>query len=158
MAHRQRDFELYGSDNLSPRETEFDTPDTPEISMQRGPYMSVPTRNMSNTSTVNSSMMSGDILTRMKSQEKQMKWGTKIHWFLPSSMFVLLLLGFLGAVSHHLFYDSLDGKEAKNQLGMVRIGTALAFFTKAMLVGSVVIAYRLVCPFGAHYRVQSRRY
>lgn len=73
-----------------------------------------------------------------------MLWGTKVHWFLPSLMFGLLLLGFLGAVAHHLFYDSLDGREAKNQLAMIRIGTALAFFTKATLVGSVVIAYRLV--------------
>lgn len=73
-----------------------------------------------------------------------MMWGTKIHWFLPSSMVTLLFLGVLGAVAHHLFYQSLDGKEAKGQLMMVRIGTALAFFTKAMLVGSVVVAYRFV--------------
>lgn len=113
--------------------------------MLKSTYASVPTRHISNPSTVSSSGMSGDILTRMKSREQQMLWGTTIHWFLPSSMFGLLLLGFLGAVSHHLFYDSLDGKKAEKQLTMVRIGTALAFFTKAMLVGSVVIAYRLVC-------------
>lgn len=66
----------------------------------------------------------------------------RIHWWTPTSMVALLILGVLGAVSHHLFYTSLDGKEANNQLQKIRYGTALAFFTKMTLVGSVVVGYR----------------
>jgi hypothetical protein len=61
---------------------------------------------------------------------------------MPTAMVCLLLLGVLGAVSHHLFYLSLHGKPATNQLLKVRFGTAFAFFTRSMLVGSSVIAYR----------------
>lgn len=142
MTQQLKECELYDSGGISFRETEF-LPGSPGISKLR-PYMSVPTRQVSESSTAGSSRMSGDILVRMKSREQRMLWGTKVHWLLPSMMFGLLLLGFLGAVTHHLFYESLDGKEAKDQLFMVRIGTALAFFTKATLVGSVIIAYRLV--------------
>jgi hypothetical protein len=66
----------------------------------------------------------------------------KIHWYMPTAMAGLLILGVLGAVSHHLFYSSLHGKPATNQLLKVRFGTAFAFFTKSMLVGSSVVAYR----------------
>jgi len=55
----------------------------------------------------------------------------------------LFLAGLLGAVGHHVFYSRLNGQPAAGrQLTMVRIGTALAFFTKAMLVGSVLVSYR----------------
>lgn len=139
MGIQREHYELYDGE-ISPHETRGLSPASPGRSMLR-PF---PTRHLSNPSTAGSSEMSGDILTRMKSREQRMLWGTKVHWFLPSLMFGLLLSGFLGAVAHHLFYDSLDGKEAKNQLAMVRVGTALAFFTKATLVGSVVISYRSV--------------
>ncbi|KAH0534042.1 hypothetical protein FGG08_007358 [Glutinoglossum americanum] len=66
----------------------------------------------------------------------------KIHWYTPSAMACLFVLGVLGAISHHLFYSSLDGKAATNQLLKFRFGTAFAFFTKSMLVGSAIIAYR----------------
>ncbi|RPA94924.1 hypothetical protein L873DRAFT_1792549 [Choiromyces venosus 120613-1] len=69
-------------------------------------------------------------------------WGTKLHWFLPSAMIGLFILGMLGSLLHHWFYLSLDGKKADDQLIMVRFGTAFAFFTKAALVGSIVLAYR----------------
>lgn len=54
----------------------------------------------------------------------------------------LFILGLMGALAHHAFYKSLHGHEAKNQLQMVRYGTALAYFTKATLVGTVVLSYR----------------
>jgi hypothetical protein len=54
----------------------------------------------------------------------------------------LFILGVVGAISHHLFYLSLDGDAAVDQLMKIRYGTALAFFTKMTLAGSVVIAYR----------------
>lgn len=66
----------------------------------------------------------------------------RIHWWTPTSMVTLLILGVLGAVSHHLFYTSLDGKEANDQLQKIRYGTALAFFTKMTLAGSIVVGYR----------------
>lgn len=59
-------------------------------------------------------------------------------------MVLMFLCGCAGAIAHHLFYSYLDGKPAKNQLMMNRIGVGLAFFTKASLVGSVIQAYRSV--------------
>lgn len=67
-------------------------------------------------------------------------WG--IYWYLPSLMVAVFIAGLIGALGHHAFYKSLDGKRSVNQLSMVRIGTAFAFFVKANLVGAVVLAYR----------------
>lgn len=67
-------------------------------------------------------------------------WG--IYWYLPSMMIAVFFAGVLGAVGHHVFYNSLHGKQSKYQLSMIRIGTAFAFFVKANLVGAVVLAYR----------------
>jgi hypothetical protein len=66
----------------------------------------------------------------------------QIHWQTPALMVGLFILGVVGALAHHLFYKHLDGKPATDQLLMVRYGTALAFWTKATLVGSVVLSYR----------------
>ncbi|KAF2838783.1 hypothetical protein M501DRAFT_906253, partial [Patellaria atrata CBS 101060] len=66
----------------------------------------------------------------------------KVHWLTPFMMASLFILGILGALSHHFFYRSLDGKLAKNQITLGRIGTALAFFTKSTLIGSVLLSYR----------------
>ncbi|KAF2492195.1 hypothetical protein BU16DRAFT_514951 [Lophium mytilinum] len=66
----------------------------------------------------------------------------RVHWQTPATMLVLFVAGVMGAVGHHLFYMHLNGRPAENQLKMVRYGTALAFFTKAMLVGTVVLSYR----------------
>ncbi|XTI83250.1 hypothetical protein V2W45_1517066 [Cenococcum geophilum] len=65
-----------------------------------------------------------------------------IHWETPAIILVLFVAGLMGAVGHHLFYTHLDGKPAVDQLLMIRYGTALAFFTKSTLVGSVVMSYR----------------
>jgi hypothetical protein len=67
-------------------------------------------------------------------------WG--VHWWTSFCMVALFISGVLGAIAHHAFYQSLDGQEAKNQLWMGRIGTGLAFYTKASLVGSVVLSYK----------------
>lgn len=66
----------------------------------------------------------------------------KIHWMTPAMMIVLFVSGVAAAIGHHFFYMSLEGKPATNQLIMVRYGTALAFFVKSSLVGSVVMCYR----------------
>ncbi|KAI9675957.1 MAG: hypothetical protein M1829_003195 [Trizodia sp. TS-e1964] len=78
-------------------------------------------------------------LVNMRSKQTA-EW--RIHWYMPSAMVVLFVLGVVGALSHHFFYKSLDGHPAVNQLTMLRYGTAFAFFTKAMLVGSVELSYR----------------
>jgi hypothetical protein len=57
-------------------------------------------------------------------------------------MIGLFVLGVISAITHHVFYKSLDGREARDQLAMIRYGTGMAVFTKATLVGSVVVAYR----------------
>lgn len=48
----------------------------------------------------------------------------------------------LGAIAHHLFYEHLNGKPATSQLQMVRYGTAMAPFTKSMLVSTKIVCYR----------------
>lgn len=66
----------------------------------------------------------------------------KIHWWTPFVMAFLFVAGIMGALGHHFYYDHLDGQKADNQLMKVRYGTALAFFTKTMLVGAVVLSFR----------------
>jgi hypothetical protein len=66
----------------------------------------------------------------------------RIHWSTPAIILSLYFAGVIGAVGHHLFYQHLDGQVAKNQLTMIRYGTALAFFTKSALVGTVILSYR----------------
>jgi hypothetical protein len=66
-----------------------------------------------------------------------------LSWWNPVwQMYVMFVLGVAGALSHHFFYDSLAGTEAHDQLGMLRYGAAIAYFTKAMLVASLLLAFR----------------
>jgi hypothetical protein len=64
------------------------------------------------------------------------------YWNKLWTMYVFFCLGIHGAIGHHIFYNALAGREASNQLQMLRYGIALAYFTKACLVGSIIIAYR----------------
>ncbi|KAI1052941.1 hypothetical protein LB506_010005 [Fusarium annulatum] len=66
-------------------------------------------------------------------------WGVYGHK--PYNMCLLVLVGILFAVGHHLFYLRLDGKEALNQSLMLRYGTIVAFCTKACLGTAVTIAF-----------------
>lgn len=66
----------------------------------------------------------------------------KINWVIPASLLVLYVSGVIAAFGHHLFYASLDGKPAEDQLKMIRYGTALAFFVKSALVGACVLCHR----------------
>ncbi|KAF2129263.1 hypothetical protein P153DRAFT_339924 [Dothidotthia symphoricarpi CBS 119687] len=68
------------------------------------------------------------------------KW--HVHWTTPALIAGLFTAGVAAAIGHHLFYASLDGHPATEQLMMVRYGTAFAYFFKSMLVGTVVICYR----------------
>lgn len=83
-----------------------------------------------------------------RTPEMMRRWSIGIHWYVPTSMVLVFLLGCAGALAHHLFYLHLDDKPAVNQLMMIRYGTGLAFFTKATLVGSVVLSYRYICVRG----------
>ncbi|KAK7413496.1 hypothetical protein QQX98_007644 [Neonectria punicea] len=64
------------------------------------------------------------------------------HWTPAWSMYAFLAAGIAFAVGHHAFYNRLHGKEADNQLRMLRYGTAIAFFAKASLVTAAILAYR----------------
>ena len=91
---------------------------------------------------------------RSRTEEMLRRWSTGVHWYVPTSMVVVFFLGCAGAVGHHLFYSHLDDRPAMNQLTMNRYGTAFAFFTKASLVGSVVLAYRCVATHISIYIVR----
>ncbi|KAK8131330.1 hypothetical protein PG984_007768 [Apiospora sp. TS-2023a] len=57
-------------------------------------------------------------------------------------MYLFFTFGLLCAVGHHLFYKSLNGKPATDQLTMLRYGTVLAFAAKAGFVACIVTAFR----------------
>ncbi|KAF7558414.1 hypothetical protein G7046_g5733 [Stylonectria norvegica] len=64
------------------------------------------------------------------------------HWKPVWNMYAFLIVGILFAAGHHLFYHSLHGKEAKDQLRMLRYGTALAFLAKANFAATVMFAFQ----------------
>ncbi|KAK0726608.1 hypothetical protein B0T21DRAFT_385803 [Apiosordaria backusii] len=61
------------------------------------------------------------------------------------AMYICFIFGVACAVSHHVFYSTLNGKPATDQLVMQRYGTLLAFGAKAGLGAAVIEA--------AHQRV-----
>ncbi|KAH8666824.1 hypothetical protein BX600DRAFT_511720 [Xylariales sp. PMI_506] len=64
------------------------------------------------------------------------------HWRPAWVMYLSLVFGLCCALGHHLFYASLNNKEATNQLAMLRYGTLLSFGAKAGFVAAGVTAYR----------------
>jgi hypothetical protein len=62
----------------------------------------------------------------------------------PLAMILFMLLGVAFAMAHHFYYNSLDGKPVveTEQEWAVRIGTGLAFLTKACLIASAAISYQ----------------
>ncbi len=76
---------------------------------------------------------------------KPRRWCTwPWHWRLHESSFMYLffLFGVGCAVGHHVYYSTLNGQPADNQVQMLRYGTLLAFASKAGLSAAVVAAYR----------------
>lgn len=59
----------------------------------------------------------------------------------PWNMCLLVLVGTLFAVGHHLFYLHFNGREAVNQSLMLRYGTIIAFCAKASLGTAATIAF-----------------
>ncbi|KAF3068470.1 hypothetical protein GL218_08259 [Daldinia childiae] len=64
------------------------------------------------------------------------------HWRPTWFMYLSFLFGVACAIGHHVFYASLNGKPAVDQLAMLRYGTVISFAAKAGLVAAVVIAFK----------------
>lgn len=58
------------------------------------------------------------------------------------TMYCFLAIGIAGAISHHIYYDHLNGQPARNQNTMLRYGTALAYITKASLVAALIFGLK----------------
>ena len=59
-------------------------------------------------------------------------------------MFGLFSVGIATSVAHHIFYDSLDGKDVGTTMAQewaIRIGTGMAFIIKASLAAAIGVAY-----------------
>jgi hypothetical protein len=65
-----------------------------------------------------------------------------IHWYHPVVMLFLALGGLFGAIGHHLYNLSLEGKEVFDAQWPQRWGVALAFFIKMMLGAAVQTAFK----------------
>lgn len=66
---------------------------------------------------------------------------------LPGAMISFTLLGIAFILTHHFYYDSLNGNPIvgdtyNSQEWSVRIGTGLAFLAKACLIASVSMSYQ----------------
>lgn len=64
------------------------------------------------------------------------------YWLPHYSMYFFLLVGILFAVGHHLFYRSLHGQDATNQIRLLRYGAVFSFLCKASLAAAAVTAFR----------------
>ncbi|GJD04324.1 hypothetical protein ColKHC_13149 [Colletotrichum higginsianum] len=63
-------------------------------------------------------------------------------WHASWNMYLWLVLGVACAVGHHVFYHTLDGRAADDQVRMLRYGTVLAFGAKASLGAAVISAFQ----------------
>ncbi|KAK4161553.1 hypothetical protein QBC43DRAFT_323523 [Cladorrhinum sp. PSN259] len=69
--------------------------------------------------------------------------GSRWGWLqAPWVMYALFLAGVVFAAGHHIFYASLDGKPANDQIRMMRFGGLLSYAAKASLVGAVIFGYK----------------
>ncbi|KAH6887649.1 hypothetical protein B0T10DRAFT_490145 [Thelonectria olida] len=57
------------------------------------------------------------------------------------SMVLLLILGVGLAIGHHFFFQSLNGKEATNQMRYTRLGSIFSISAKSCLVVATILAY-----------------
>lgn len=65
------------------------------------------------------------------------------EFYVQFSMIGLAFLGLLAALAHHLYNASLSGREVSGDPQWPpRYGSALSFFVRMVLVGSVQIAYK----------------
>lgn len=83
------------------------------------------------------------VLTRSHYEEQRNmapQWG--VHWYSPTCMLTLLVLGLFTVLGHHLFNDRLHGHEVHDPQWPQRWGLALSTFGKVCLAGAVEIAYK----------------
>ncbi|UQC75022.1 uncharacterized protein CLUP02_01675 [Colletotrichum lupini] len=64
------------------------------------------------------------------------------NWHSSWNMYLWLLLGIGCAIGHHVYYHTLDGQPADDQVRMLRYGTILAFAAKASLGAAVISAFQ----------------
>ncbi|XMA18888.1 hypothetical protein WAI453_011679 [Rhynchosporium graminicola] len=69
-----------------------------------------------------------------------LQWG--VHWYSPTCMLTLLVLGLVTMLGHHLVNDRLHGREVHDTQWPQRWGLALSIFGKVCLAGAVEIAYK----------------
>lgn len=91
-----------------------------------------------------------------KDNSKVMANSRRIHWLAPATVVFSLTAGILFALGHHLFYASLDGKEAQNDkldlLGThvskqqfnITIGTTFSYLVNFFLGTALATAYAQV--------------
>jgi hypothetical protein len=170
LSHFQRPSldarDSYGSRGRSPlRSPDYNTQDNSEgrlhpdsyfgLSRGSGHYASIANRDGSPKPTIRSERESTYTLNSLY-QSKAVDADTQalvdrrageiaqwhIHWTTPALIASLFFAGVAAAVGHHYFYAHLNGQPAIEQLKMVRYGTALAFFVKSTLVGTVIMCNR----------------
>lgn len=69
------------------------------------------------------------------------QWG--IHWYTPTSIILLFLLGIASAIAHHVFYRAMgetSAGDAERQQWVIRVGSGLAFLCKFSLAAVVGIS------------------
>jgi hypothetical protein len=67
-----------------------------------------------------------------------------IHWAAPALLFSCFIAAILVSLSHHLYYQSLNGQPVEDeseQRWVSRIGTGLAFIVKLLLTTSSATAF-----------------
>ncbi|CZT48515.1 uncharacterized protein RSE6_09222 [Rhynchosporium secalis] len=69
-----------------------------------------------------------------------LQWG--VHWYSPTCMLTLLVLGLVTMLGHHLINDRLHGREVHDPQWPQRWGLALSMFGKVCLAGAGEIAYK----------------
>ena len=77
--------------------------------------------------------------------DKPSRWNRTWSWGWNHSsmaMYLLLVVGIVTAVGHHVFYTRLDGRPADAQLEMMRYGNLLAYVVKASLAAAIVFSYQ----------------
>ena len=68
----------------------------------------------------------------------------KLHWKIPATILLSLLIGILIAIAHHCVYQALEGTTVvsdEQQRWVIRGGTAFAFLFKLFLTISTGTAY-----------------
>ncbi|KAK4227466.1 hypothetical protein QBC38DRAFT_364198 [Podospora fimiseda] len=76
---------------------------------------------------------------RISTSRPGSRWG----WLnAPWVMYALFGAGVVFAAGHHIFYASLDGKPADDQIKMMRFGGLLSYAAKASLVAAVLFGYK----------------